>query len=190
MCLSLHRIQTIPAADPPRSRRLPAGPLLGTATGALATVAVVLSSPELYIDWGALPGALVVVPLATMGFTALVALPLAAARRLSWGAAAAAVLTALFVGELLFLGSQGTALARWSGSRHWAGTERRAAAEREASERETCRQVLSQAPAPPPPAPDVPPHAGVAPAEPRTEGATRGGLLALDRDRCAELLGR
>lgn len=149
-----------------------------------------LTSPELYIDWGALPGALVIVPLATIGLTALVALPLAAARRLSWGAAAAAVLTALVVGELLFLGSQGTPFARWSASRHWAESERRAAAEREATEREKCRQVLSQAPAPPPPAPGALPGAGVAPATPRTEGATRGGLLAFDRERCMELLGQ
>lgn len=132
------------------SRRLVTGLLLGVGTGALATIAVALTSPELYIEWGALPGALLVIPLASMGLTALVALPLAALRRLTWGAAVAAVLTALVVGELIFLGSQGTPFARWSASRHWAAAERRAAAEREAVERETCRRILAQAPAPPP----------------------------------------
>ena len=162
-----HRIETIPAPDPP-ARRLRSGLLLGAATGALATVAIALASPDLYIDWGLLPGVLVVIPLASMGLTALVALPLAALRRLTWGAAVAAVLTALVVGELIFLGSQGTAFARWSASRHWAATERRAAAEREATERETCRRVLAEGLAPP----------------------RRGSLVLLDRERCAELLGR
>ena len=169
--------------------RPPAGPLLGSVTGAVATVAVVLASPGLYIDWGVLPGALVVIPLASMGLTALVAVPLALRRRLTWGAAAAAVLTALVVGELIFLGSQGTAFARWSASRHWAAAERRAAGEREATERETCRRLLAPAPVPPPPAPEVPPGASVAPAGPRTAGPRRGSLVTLDRERCAKLLG-
>jgi hypothetical protein len=169
-----HRIETIPAPDPP-ARRLRSGLLLGAATGALATVAIALASPDLYIDWGLLPGVLLVIPLASMGLTALVALPLAALRRLTWGAAVAAVLTALVVGELIFLGSQGTAFARWSASRHWAATARRAAAEREATERETCRRALAEAPAPPPPVPGAP---------------RRGSLVLLDRERCAELLGR
>jgi hypothetical protein len=43
-----------------------------------------------------------------------VTLPLASVKRLSWGAAVAAVLTALLTGELIFLGSQGTGFARWS----------------------------------------------------------------------------
>lgn len=178
----------IPASNPPRSR-LPHGLLLGAGTGALATVAVALSSPELYIDWGALPGALLVIPLASVGLTALVALPLVLSRRLTWGAATAAVLTALVVGELIFLGSQGTAFARWSARRHWAASERRAAVEREATERETCRRLLAQAPAPvrPPPSP---PGANVAPARPRSDGSGRGSLLVLDQERCAELLGR
>jgi hypothetical protein len=184
-----HRIETIPAADPP-AHRLRSGLLLGAATGALATVATALANPDLYIDWGLLPGVLLVIPLASMGLTALVALPLAALRRLTWGAAVAAVLTALVVGELIFLGSQGTAFARWSASRHWAAAERRAAAEREATQRETCRRVLAQAPAPPPPVPDAPPGARVAPAEPRTGGSRGGSLMLLDREHCAELLGR
>jgi hypothetical protein len=180
--------RAIPPHDSPTSGRLPAGILLGASTGALATIAVALASPELYIDWGALPGALLVIPLASMGFTALVALPLAARRRLTGGAAAAAVLTALVVGELIFLGSQGTAFARWSAGRHWAATERRAAADREATMRETCRRILAQAPVPSPPASEVPPGASVAPAGPRTDGFRRGSLLVHDRERCAELL--
>jgi hypothetical protein len=114
---------------------------------------------------------LLVIPLASMAVTALVALPLAALRRLTWGAAVAAVLTALLVGEMIFLGSQGTAFARWSASRHWAAVERRAAAEREATERETCRRVLAEA-------------------RPREDASSRGSLMLLDRERCAELLGR
>jgi hypothetical protein len=131
-----------------------------------------------------------VIPLASMGATALLALPLAALRRLTRGAAVAAILTALLVGELTFLGSQGTAFARWSASRHWAATERRAAAEREATEQETCRRVLAEAPVPPPPAPDAPQGARLAPTGPRSAGSSRGSLMLLDRERCAELLGR
>ncbi len=149
-----------------------------------------LASPGLYIDWGLLPGVLLVIPLASIGLTALVALPLAALRRLTWSAAVAAILTALVVGELIFLGSQGTAFARWSASRHWAATERKAAAEREATEEETCRRVLAEAPAPPPPVPDAPRGARVDLSEPRPEGSGRGSLVLLDRERCAELLGR
>jgi hypothetical protein len=185
-----HRSETIPAADPPASSRFVFSLLLGAATGALATIAVALVSPGLYVDWGALPGVLVVIPLASMGVTALVALPLAAVRRLTWGAAIAALLTALLVGELIFLGSQGTAFARWSASRHWAAVERRAAAEREATQRETCRRVLAEAPVAPPPEPDVTPGTRVAPAEPRSAGSSRGSLMLLDGERCAELLGR
>ena len=170
------------------SRRLLFGLLLGAVTGALATVAVALASPGLYIDWGLLPGVLLVVPLASLGLTALVALPLAAMRRLTWGGAAVAVLTALVAGELTFLASQGTAFARWSASRHWAAAERRAEAERKATERETCRRLLAEAPVPPPPAPDVPPGVSVAPAKPRSPSGR--GLLPFDRARCAELLGR
>ncbi len=164
--------------------------LLGAGTGALATIAVALVSPGLYVDWGALPGILVVIPLASMGVTALVALPLAAVRRLTWGGAIAALLTALLVGELIFLGSQGTAFARWSASRHWAAVERRAAAEREATQRETCRRLLAKAPVAPSPEPDVTPGTRVAPVEPRSEGSSRGSLMLLDSERCAELLGR
>jgi hypothetical protein len=184
------RIETIPTADPPASSRLVPGFLLGAGSGALATIAVALASPGLYIDWGVLPGVLLVIPLASMGVTALVALPLAALRRLTWGGAVAAVLTALLVGELIFLGSQGTAFARWSASRHWAATDRRAAAERAATEQETCRRVLAEAPVPPPPALGVTPGARVAPAGPRSDGSSRNSLVLLDRERCAELLGR
>jgi hypothetical protein len=180
----------MPAADPPASIRLVPGLLLGAGSGALATVAVALASPGLYIDWGVLPGVLLVIPLASMGVATLVALPLAMRRRLTWGAAAVAVLTALIVGELIFLGSQGTAFARWSASRHWAATERRAAAEREANERETCRRVLTGSAVPPPPAPGLAPRGRVAPAGPRSDGSSRGNLMVLDRKRCAELLGR
>ena len=185
-----HRSETIPAADRPAPNRLLPGVLLGAGTGTVATIAVALASPGLYVDWGALPGVLLVIPLASMGVTALVALALAALRRLTWGAAAAAVLTALLVGELIFLGSQGTAFARWSASRHWAAVERRAAAEREATQRETCRRILAEAPVAPSPEPDVTPGTRVAPAEPRSEGSSRGSLILLDGERCAELLGR
>jgi hypothetical protein len=183
------KTKPLPAADLPSFSRLLPGLLLGAGTGALATIAVALVSPGLYIDWGVLPGVLLVIPLASMGVTALVALPLAALGRLTWTAAVAAVLTALLVGELIFLGSQGTSFARWSASRHWAATERRAAGEREATERETCRRVLAAAPVPPP-APDAPPGAGVAPASPPTGESGGGSLLVLDRERCAELLRR
>ena len=44
--------------------------LLGAGTGALAAIAVALANPGLYIDWGVFPGALVVIPLASMGVTA------------------------------------------------------------------------------------------------------------------------
>ena len=187
---SSHRIETIPTADPQASSRLVPGLLLGAGSGALTTIAVALANPGLYIDWGTLPGVLLVIPLASMGITALVALPLAALRRLTWGAAVAAVLMALLVGELIFLGSQGTDFARWSASRHWAATERRAAAEREATERETCRRVFAEALVPPPPAPDVPPGASVAGGRPRTRGSGGGSLIVHGRERCAELLGR
>ena len=122
-----------------------------------------------------------------MGITALVALPLAALRRLTWGAAIAALLTALLVGELIFLGSQGTAFARWSASRHWATVERRGAAEREETQRETCRRVLAEARVPPPLTPGVGSGARVAPAEPRSDRSSRGSLVLLDPRRCAEL---
>lgn len=176
-------------ADPPASHRLVPGLLLGAGTGAVATVAVAFANPDLYIDWGALPGALLVIPLASMGFAALVVLSLVALRRLHWGGAGAAVLTALVVGELIFLSSQGTAFARWSASRHWASTERRAAVERQATERETCRRVLEEAPIPPPLS-EVHPNARTAPARPQTYGSGRGGLIGLDREHCAKLLGR
>ena len=166
---------------------LAAGLLLGVATGTLATLAAALSSPELYIDWGALAGVLVVIPLYTIGAGALVSLPLAATRRISWKVAAAAVATSLVVGEAIFAATQGSSFARWSAARHWAQVERRAAGERAETQREICRRVLAEPPIPPPPAP---PGAtvlkgGIAP-------GTAGGatLLPLTRERCAELLGR
>jgi hypothetical protein len=125
-----------------------------------------------------------------MGITALLALPLVVVRRLAWGAAFAALLTAVLVGELIFLGSQGTEFARWSASRHWAAVERRAAAERAATQQETCRRVLAEAWVPPRPTPGVAPGARVAPAGPRSDGSSHGSLVLLNPERCAELLGR
>jgi hypothetical protein len=189
VCHSL-RIGIIPPASPPASGRLLTGFLLGAGNGTVATIAVALASPGLYIDWGLLPGVLLVIPLATLGLTALVVLPLALLRRLAWGATVAALLTAVLVGELIFLGSQGTAFARWSASRHWAAVGRRAAAERAATQQETCRRVLAEALVPPPPTPGVAPGARVAPTGPRSDGSSHGSLVLLDRERCAELLGR
>jgi len=188
--LSLPQDETIPPASPPASGRLVRGFLLGAGSGTVATIAVALASPGLYIDWGILPGALLVIPLTSMGITALLALPLAVLRRLAWGAAIAALLTAVLVGELIFLGSQGTAFARWSASRHWAAVERRAAAERAATQQEACRRVLAEARVPPPPTPGVAPGARVAPAGPRSDGSSHGSVVLLDPERCAELLGR
>jgi hypothetical protein len=188
-CHSL-RIETIPPASRPASGRLVSGLLLGAGSGTVATIAVALASPDLYTDWGVLPGVLLVIPLTSMGITALLALPLAALRRLTWGAAAAALVAAVLVGELIFLGSQGTAFARWSASRHWAVVERRAAAERAATQQETCRRVLAEAPVPPPPTPGVAPGARVAPAGPRRDGSGNCSLVLLNPERCAELLGR
>ena len=161
--------------------------LWGVAAGALATVLVALTSPDLYIDWGSLAGALAVVPLATLGAAALVTIPLAARRRIAWMAVPLAMVTALVVGELIFQASLGTGFARWSAARHWASVERRAAAEREASAREVCRKVLAQAPIPPPTAP---PGAAVTRIAPDRAAGTGTSLAVYSRERCEELLSR
>ena len=167
--------------------RLPVWPgvLLGAAAGALATVFAALTSPELYIDWGSLAGALAVVPLFTLGAAALVTIPLAARRRVAWMAVPLALVTALVVGELVFQASLGTPFARWSAARHWASVERRAAAEREATEREVCRRVLAEAPIPPPTAP---PGAAVTRIAPDQATGTGASLAVYSRKRCEELL--
>ena len=167
--------------------RLPVWPgvLLGAAAGVIATVLAALTSPELYIDWGSLAGALAVVPLFTLGAAALVAIPLAARRRIAWTAVPLALVTALVVGELVFQASLGTPFARWSAARHWASVERRAAAEREATEREVCRRVLAEAPIPPPTAP---PGAAVTRIAPDQATGTGASLAVYSRKRCEELL--
>ena len=167
--------------------RLPVWPgvLLGAAAGALATVFAALTSPELYIDWGSLAGALAVVPLFTLAAAALVAIPLAARRRIAWMAVPLALVTALVVGELVFQASLGTPFARWSAARHWASVERRAAAEREATAREVCRKVLARAPIPPPTAPLGAAVAQIAPDQTTGTGAS---LAVFSRKRCEELL--
>jgi len=176
---------------PVKERAIVPGLLIGAATGTLATLAATLSRPELYIDWGALPGVLVVIPLCTLGAGALVALPLASTGRIAWRAAAAAVATSLVVGEAIFAATQGSAFARWSAARHWAEAERHAAGERADSERETCRRVLAEAPTPPPPLPPpAPPGAVALRGAPAPGPASGAGLLPYSRERCAELLGR
>jgi hypothetical protein len=160
---------------------------LGAATGALATAIAALTSPELYIDWGSLPGALVVVPLFSLGAAAAVTIPLAVMRRIAWTAVPMALATSLIVGELVFQASFGTAFARWSAARHWAATERRAAAEREATERQVCRKLLAVPPIPPPPAP---PGATATRRAPDTSAGTAATVLVYHRERCQALLER
>jgi hypothetical protein len=160
---------------------------LGAATGALATAVAALTSPELYIDWGSLPGALVVVPLFSLGAAAVVTIPLAVMRRIAWTAVPMGLATSLIVGELVFQASLGTAFARWRAARHWAATERRAGAEREATEREVCGRLLAEPPIPPPPAPPGATATRPAPDPPAETGAT---VLVYDRERCRALLAR
>jgi hypothetical protein len=166
------------------SRSLIAGVLLGVATGGLATLGVALASPELYIDWGAMAAALIVIPLCTVGAATLVAVPMAVTRRIAWRVAAAAIITSLVVGELTFAASLNSSFARWSAVRHWAAVERRAAAQRGEIEQETCRRVLAEPPNPSPPAPPL--GARESRAEPDT-GRTMT-LIWATRERCAELL--
>jgi hypothetical protein len=168
---------------PPVWRGIP----LGAAAGALATVVAALSSPELYIDWGRLAGTLVVVPLFTIGAAALVAVPLAATRRLTWLAVLAAMATSLVAGELVFQMSLGTPFAQWSAARHWAAVDRRAAAEREATQREVCRRILAEAPISPPVAP---PGAAITRVAPHQKTESPASLRVYDRESCAALRAR
>ncbi len=172
-------------SDRRASHSLLIGLVLGVATGALATVAATLSNPELYIDWGGVAGTLVVIPLYTVGAAAVVALPLAATRRIAWRSVAVAIAVSLLVGEALFAASQGSSFARWSAARHWTAVERRAAGEREETERETCRRVLAESRIPSPPAPP-----GATAARPKPGAGSATSLMAATRERCAELLGR
>jgi hypothetical protein len=160
---------------------------VGAAAGSLATIAAALISPELYTDWGALPGALVVVPLFAGLAALLLTVPLAVLHRLPWIGVPLALLVAVAAGELVFRATLGTDFARWSAARHWAATEQRARFGREAAERDVCRRLLAQAPIPPPPAP---PGATVGRAAPLEFGDTTAGLIGLSRTRCAELLAR
>jgi hypothetical protein len=124
---------------------------LGAAAGTLATAAAVLTSPDLYIDWGSLAGMLVVIPAWALGAAAVVAIPLAVRRRIAWTAVPLALVTSVVVGELIFQATLGTAFARRSAARHWTAVERRASAEREAEERAVCRRLMAEPPTPPPP---------------------------------------
>jgi hypothetical protein len=177
----------MPTVEPQARRPVWPGIPLGAATGALATAIAALTSPELYTDWGALPGVLVVVPLFSLLAAAVVTIPLAAFRRIAWAAVLVALVTSLLVGELVFRASLGTPFARQSAARHWAAVEGRAAAERDATEREICRRLLAQAPIPPPPAPPGAEAARPA-ADPRPGGAAT--LAVYDRERCRALLAR
>jgi hypothetical protein len=157
---------------------------LGAAAGMLGTAAAVLTSPELYIDWGSLAGVLVVIPAFALGAVVVLAIPLAARRRIAWLAVPLALVTSVIVGELIFQATLGTAFARRSAGRHWAAVERRAAAERAAIERDVCRRVMAQRP-PPPPAPPSAASSRSAPSEGAGIGST---LLVYDQARCAALL--
>ena len=160
---------------------------LGAAAGTLATAAVVLSSPDLYVDWGSLAGMLVVIPAWALGAAAVVAIPLAVRRRIAWTAVPLALVTSVVVGEVIFQATLGTTFARWSAARHWTAVERGAAAEREAEERAVCRRVMAERPTPAPP---TPPGAVLSRSAPPEEAASGAALLAFDRARCATLLKR
>ncbi len=171
-----------------RTRRpLWPGVPLGAAAGTLATAAAVLTSPDLYINWGSLAGMLVVIPAFAVGAAAVVTIPLAAGRWIGWMAVPLALLTSVVVGELIFQASLDTAFARRSASRHWGATERRAAAEREATMRETCRRIMAEPSIPSPPAPPGGTPTRVAPSQGSGRAET---AVVLDPEHCAELLGR
>ncbi|MDQ3209443.1 MAG: hypothetical protein M3Q37_12675 [Gemmatimonadota bacterium] len=160
---------------------------LGAAAGTLATAAAVLTSPDLYIDWGSLAGMLVVIPACALGAAAVVAIPLAVRRRIAWTAVPLALVTSVVLGELIFQATLGTAFARRSAARHWTAVERRASAERKAEERAVCRRVMAERPTPPPPAP---PGAVLSRSAPPEGAGSGAALLAYDRARCAALLKR
>jgi len=174
------------AASRTRSPVWPGVPL-GAAAGTLATAAVVLSSPDLYIDWGSLAGMLVVIPAWALGAAAVVAIPLAVRRRIAWTAVPLALVTSVVVGELIFQATLGTAFARRSAARHWTAVERGAAAEREAEERAVCRRVMAERPTPAPP---TPPGAVLSRSVPPKGAGSGAALLGYDRARCAALLER
>jgi hypothetical protein len=117
---------------------------LGAVAGTLATAAAVLTSPDLYIDWGSLAGMLVVIPACALGTAVVVAIPLAARRRIALDSRAAGSGDVVVVGELMFQATPGTAFARRSAARHWTAVERRASAEREAEERAVCRRFMAE----------------------------------------------
>ncbi|MBA3893039.1 MAG: hypothetical protein H0X69_05010 [Gemmatimonadales bacterium] len=174
---------------PGRGDRLPIWPgiPLGAATGAIATIIAALGNPALYIDWGGLAGALVIVPLFTTAAAAVVAIPLAVKGLIARMAVVLALTASIITGELIFQVSLGTPFARWSAARHWTAVEQRAAAEREAAEREVCRQVMALSEGPPPPAPlGSSITRGAAPARP---GST-SPLTPYDQGRCRALLAR
>jgi hypothetical protein len=161
--------------------------LLGASAGVLATIAVALASPGLYIDWGAFAGVLVVIPLAAAAAVAVVTVPLAALKRIAWVGVPVAVVTAIAAGELVFQATRDTGFARWSAARHWSAMERRAAADREAAERDVCRRLLAESPAPPAPRP---PGGGIGRTGTAAGAATGTGLITFSRERCAALLAR
>lgn len=157
---------------------------LGAAAGSIATALTVLTSPELYIDWGSLVGTLVVIPLVALLAGAAITVPLALLRRIAWTAVPVAAVTAVVIGQLIFQVTLRTPFARWSSARHWAEIERRAAAGREEAERDICRRLLAEPPIPPPPAP---PGAEVVRGEAVGE---RPSLLGYSREHCEALLAR
>jgi hypothetical protein len=170
----------------PRPRAWLALPL-GAAAGSLATVAAALISPDLYIDWGSLPGALVVIPLFAILAALLVTVPLAVLRRVAWVGVPLALVISIVAAELVFNATLGTAFARWSAARHRAAVERRAQASREATNRDVCRRLLAEQPVPPPPAP---PGAAAGQPAPNEVGRPATRLMTFSRERCAELLAR